>query len=103
MSESRENTVRHAETLMATVRDPHEPDLDALEITDSFGTTIWCSSYAGESRWLVYIRNRQRYDTDTRRDESAHSVRNMLTGAIADELCGLGTAVNYTRKRETPL
>lgn len=103
MSQSTQDTIRHAETMMDTLRDEAEPDLNALKVTDSFGTKIWLTPYDGESRYQVYIRNRQRYDSDTRRDETPTSVRQLLAGAIADELNGKGTSVNYTNREETPI
>jgi hypothetical protein len=103
MSKSSTDTTNHADQLIETVTDPAEPDLDALKVTDAFDTTIWMAPYEDRDGWQVYIRNRERYDSDTRRDETAESVRQLLAGAIADELNGMGTAVNYTQRAETPL
>jgi hypothetical protein len=103
MTEGKRDTRPHAETMVETIHDPAEPDLDALYVTDAHGTNIWLAPYEDREAWQVYIRNRQRYDSDTRRDETEESVVQLLAGAIEDELNGMGTSVNYVQRGDTPL
>jgi hypothetical protein len=103
MSDTPSFSTQHAENFMATVRHEDVPRFYAIKVTDNYGTTIWLTPYPGQARWQVYIRNRERYDSDTFRDETARSVRNLLIGAIDDKQRGMGTSINYTNPQEAPV
>lgn len=54
-----------------------------VEMVDSVGTTIWIR-YLGEDTFETYIRNRERYERDIRKNESHEQVRELLSGAKQD-------------------